>query len=278
MPKSSLLQKIMVVMVVLAGMMPVVFFASIEMGIAEPTTPAPTPGAATGVDRFVDNIAFGVGERLSFDVNYGFINAGTASLEVLRLIEYEGRPSYQIVSRAQSNSFFSTFFKVDDRIESIIDAVGLFSWRFEKSLREGNYRADRQYAFDQRNHFTVYKDDTIAVEPCVQDALSSLYFVRTQPLEVGKSVFVPVFIDGRKMDMEVKVHRTEQITVGAGTFDCLVVEPMTSSVGVFKNEGKLTVWLTNDRLRMPVLMKSKVLVGSISAELTDFTLGEIGNF
>lgn len=95
---------------------------------------------------------------------------------------------------------------------------------------------------------------------------------------MGKSIFVPVFVDGRKMDMEVKVYRTERVTVAAGTFDCLVVEPMTSSVGVFKNEGRLTVWLTNDRLRMPVLMKSKVLVGSISAELTDFSLGEIGEF
>lgn len=278
MPKSSLLQKVMVVLVVIAGMIPVLFFASIEVGIAEPTNPPPLPNALDGVDRYVDNVAFGAGENLSFDVNYGFINAGTASLEVTRLIEYEGRPSYQIISRAQSNSFFSTFFPVDDRIESIIDAVGIFSWRFEKNLREGNYRADRQYSFDQRNHFTVYKDDTIAVEPYVQDALSSLYYVRTQPLEVGKSVFLPVFVDGRKMDMEVKVHRTEQITVAAGTFDCLVVEPMTSSVGVFKNEGKLTVWLTDDRLRMPVLMKSKVLVGSISAELTDYSLGEIGEF
>lgn len=278
MPRSSLLQKIMVVLVVVAGMVPVLFFASIEMGIAEPTTPVPAPGQSNGVDRYVDNIAFGVGERLQFNINYGFINAGTATLEVNRLIEYESRPSYQIISRAQSNSFFSTFFRVDDRIESIIDAVGIFSWRFEKNLREGNYRADRQYSFDQRRHFTVYKEDTIEVEPYVQDALSSLYFTRTQPLEVGKSIFVPVFVDGRKMDMEVKVYRTERVTVAAGTFDCLVVEPMTSSVGVFKNEGRLTVWLTNDRLRMPVLMKSKVLVGSISAELTDFSLGEIGEF
>jgi hypothetical protein len=278
MPRSNLLQKAVVVLVVLVGMIPVLFFASIEIGIAEPTDPDPRMEQRGAFDRYVDNVAFGVGEKFEFDVNYGFINAGTASLEVARLIEYQGRPSYQLISRAQSNSFFSTFFKVEDRIESIMDAVGLFSWRFEKNLREGNYRADREYVFHQRRNFTVYEGDTIEVEPYVQDALSTMYYVRTQDLKVGESVFLPVFIDGRKLDMEVKVHKTEEITVPAGTFDCLVVEPLTSSVGVFKNEGRLTVWLTNDRLKMPVLMKSKVVVGSISAELTDYTLGEIGDF
>ena len=56
-------------------------------------------------------------------------------MEVARLVEYADRPCYQIKTRAQSNSFFSTFFKVDDRVESIMDAIGLFSWRFEKNLR-----------------------------------------------------------------------------------------------------------------------------------------------
>ena len=80
------------------------------------------------------------------------------------------------------------------------------------------------------------------------------------------------------MQLEVRVLREETVTVEAGTFDCLVVEPITQSVGLFKHEGNLTVWLTNDRLRMPVLMKSKLLFGSISVELTDFELGTLEEF
>ena len=199
-------------------------------------------------------------------------------MEVTRLIEYENRPCYQIVTRANSNSFFSSFYKVDDRVESIIDALGIFSWRFEKKLREGNYQAHRVYTFDQRNNIAYYKDDTITVPAFVQDALSVLYYVRTQDLEVGKSVFVDNFTDGKLYPLEVKVLEKETITVEAGSFDCIVVEPLMQSVGVFKHEGKLKVWLTDDRLKMPVLMKSKVLVGSVSAELTDYQLGDIESF
>jgi hypothetical protein len=252
----------------------------VELGIAQAASSNPPENVIKSdpLDREVDNIAFGLHEKLSFDINYGFINAGTASMEVARLIEYQNRPCYQIVTRARSNSFFSTFYEVDDRVESIIDAIGVFSWRFEKDLKEGNYRANRVSEIDQRHMLAFYKDDTLQVPMFSQDALSVLYYVRTQKLEVGKSLFVDNFTEGKLYPLEVKVLKRETITVDAGTFDCLVVEPLLKSVGVFKHEGQLRVWLTDDRIKMPVLMKSKILVGSISAELTDYELGEIDIF
>lgn len=281
MPRSSKLYTFMLLALVGAGAFPLVYFVSVETGIAQAAVDSTE---ATSVDstefgRYIENVAFGVGERLEFDINYGFINAGSAVMEATRLVEFEGRPCYQIVTTANSNKFFSSFYTVDDRVESIMDAVGLFSWHFEKRLREGNYRSERMHRIDQRNHVAYYNDkDTIEVTPFIQDALSALYYIRTQNLEPGKSVFVDNFTDGKRYPLEVKVHRRERITVKAGTFDCLVVEPLMRSVGVFKHEGKLTVYLTDDLVKLPVLMKSKVLVGSISAELTDYHLGELELF
>ena len=281
MPHRTVLHKIVLGLVIFAGLVPLVYFVSVETGlsIAVAEEAIPDEAAVTGaIDRYVENVAFGVGERLFFDINYGFINAGTASMEIPRLVEFNGRPSYQIVTRAESNKLFSTFFKVDDRVESIMDAIGLFSWRFDKRLHEGNYRSHRQYEFDQKNHTVAYKGDTIEVPPYVQDALSVLYYVRTLDLKVGNSYFVDNFTDGRQMPLEVKVLRRERVKVPAGTFDCVVVEPLVNAVGVFKHEGRLQVYLTDDRMKMPVLMKSKVIVGSITAEMTGYELGDIEVF
>ena len=280
MPKKSVFQKLILAIVVFIGLAPMGYFSVVELGIAEASTETDSMEVrpALPFDRFVDNVAFGVGEKLTFDIKYGFITAGTATMEVIRLIEYENRPCFQIVTTALSNSFFSSIFRVEDRVESIVDATGLYSWRFEKRLREGNYRSDRMYALDQRNNLVIYKGDTIETAPFVQDALSSLYYVRTQPLEVGRSVFVDNFVDGKSFAMEVKVIDKEKISIDAGTFDCFVVEPLMQSAGVFKHEGRLTVWLTDDALRMPVMMKSKVIVGSIVAELVDYELGRIDEF
>jgi len=272
--------KVSITALVLIGLLPIGYFSFRELAVSNVTADSATLDT-TGVapfDRFVENLAFGIGERFNFEVKYGFISAGTASMEVLALIEYQGRPCYQVATTARSNSFFSSFYRVEDRVESIIDASGLFPWRFEKHLREGSYSSDRQYDIDQIARRVIYKNDTLELAPYVQDALSTLYYVRTQPLEVGKSFFLDNFIDGKSYHLEVKVLKREAVTVEAGTFDCLVVEPITQSVGLFKHEGQLKVWLTDDRLRMPVLMKSKVMIGSIAVELVDYQLGTLEEF
>jgi len=279
MHSRSILRTTVLVLLVLIGAFPLFYFVSVEIGIAQASEDSGEVGEGiNSFDRFMENDAFGVNEKLTFDINYGFINAGVATMEVARLIEYENRPCYQVITRAKSNSFFSTFYKVDDRVESIIDAVGIFTWRFEKSLREGSYRSDQTYSFDQRSSVVYYRDDTLTTPSFVQDAVSVLYFVRTQKLEPGMSLSVDNFTDGKLYPLEVKVLKRDRVTVKAGTFDCLVVEPLLKTVGIFKHKGKLKVWLTDDRLKMPVLMKSKILVGSITAELTDYHLGDVEVF
>jgi hypothetical protein len=279
---GTVFKHIVIFCIIACGLVPLGYFLKVQYGVAQDTADMAIPDSEYDVpdeiSRRVDNIAFGVGEYLQFDLNYGFINAGSAAMEVRDLIEYNGRPAYQLVTTAQSNKFFSSFYQVRDRVESIFDAIGLFPWRFDKQLREGNYRSHRQYEFDQINHSVVYKGDTIEVAPYVQDALSVLYFARTQELEVGKSIYVDNFTDGKKYPLEVRVLKKEKIKVKAGEFECLVVEPLMQSAGIFKHEGRLTVWLTDDRVRLPVMMKSKVVVGSITAELTEYRLGSLEQF
>lgn len=219
-------------------------------------------------------VAFGPGEKLVFSVQYGLITAGEATLEVDTSVkEREGRPTYHIVSTAASSPVFSKFFKVRDRVESFMDTLELRSVRFEKHLREGNYRKDLLLIFDQERHtVTIDGDRRCDVEPNVQDILSSLYFVRTLPLEPGRSVYLPNHDNGKNYPLEVRVEGRERVTVDAGIFDCVVVEPILLGEAVFKQNGRVKVWMTDDVLHMPVLLKSKVFVGAIAGVLTRFEL------
>jgi len=271
-------KKIIIIISALAILTASVYFSGLLHGFAAAQANPQEAESDPSFDRFIENVAFGLGERLSFDIGYGFINAGSAVMEVPELIEFNGRPCYLVRSTANSNKFFSSFYRVEDRVESILDAQGIFSWRFEKVLQEGNYHAEKSYHFDQINHKALYGDDTLDVAEYVQDALSILYFARTQDLKIGQSIFINNFTDGKNYPMEVKVIGKETVRVKAGKFDCIVVEPLLMTAGIFKHEGTLKVWLTDDRLRLPVLMKSRVLVGSISAELTDYKLGKILDF
>jgi len=228
--------------------------------------------------RVAPNRSFGVGERLEFSITYGPIVAGEAVMVIEEITKYNDHKCFRLVSTAKSNKLFSVFFKVDDRVESLMDVYGLFSLHFEKHLREGKYRADRYVDFDQKQHLAFADGDTIPIQEYVQDALSSLYYVRTLNLRVGNSVFVENHSDKKNYSLEVKVLRREKVRVPAGEFDCLVIEPMLRASGIFKHTGKLTVWLTDDRFKIPVLMKSKVAVGSIASKLKEYTLGKIGKY
>jgi len=219
-------------------------------------------------------VGFGLGEQLIFDVQYGLINAGEATLEIRNIASIDSVDCYRVVSDARTNKFFSKIFKVRDRFESYIDTTRLTSRRYEKHLREGKFKRDVSVVFDQDRHVARYSDREVPIPPRAQDVLSALYYVRTLPLEVGQSVFLANHTDGKNYPLVVKVHRRETVTVGAGTFNCLVVEPILRGPGLFTQKGRLTVWLTDDRYRVPVLMKSKVIIGHVAAVLKEMKLAD----
>jgi len=216
------------------------------------------------------HVGFGAGEKLVFSVQYGLITAGEATLEVRNIATVQGRPCYRIVSDARTNDFFSKFYEVRDRYESCMDTTELYTLRYEKHLREGKFKRDETVEFDQGGHRAIYKDKTVPIPPRVQDVLSAMYYVRTLPLEPGQQVAIANHTDGKNYPLVVKVLGRERIKVDAGEFDCLVVEPILRGPGVFTQKGRLTVWLTDDDVRMPVLMKSKVVIGHVAAVLKSY--------
>lgn len=215
------------------------------------------------------------GEYLKFSVRYGFISAGDAILEIPDVRQWHGRPVYTLVARAESNKFFSAFYKVRNRIESFWDTTGYFSRRFYENRREGGYREQTEILFDYDRGEAIYPKDgqAVAIPPQCQDALSSFYFTRTQALPLGGSVIFDYHASHKSQPIEVRVLGRQRVETPAGTFNCVVIEPILKAGGIFKNQGRLVIWMTDDDRRMPVMMKSKVTIGSISVVLTEAKRG-----
>ncbi|GAB4366846.1 MAG: hypothetical protein Kow0042_07060 [Calditrichia bacterium] len=236
------------------------------------------------LNRIVPNEAFRVGEKLSFVVRYGFLHAGTALMEVKEVVPIRNRKAYRIVSTAQSNRTFDFIFKVRDRVESYLDTAGLFSWKFVKMLREGGYKFDLLVDYDQHygkayvqairyydeEPLRVKKNEVLTVDipPYVLDILSSFYYVRTQNLRIGDPIYLSNHDNKQVYDLKVLIQTREIVQVKAGKFRCIKVQPVLKGEAIFKQEGKLWVWLTDDQYKIPVQMKSAVFIGSITTELT----------
>lgn len=217
--------------------------------------------------RKVENNAFKVGEHLVFEIAYKFVKAGTATMSIPDTQYVHGRPCYHIVTTARSNKTVDVFYKVRDRIETFVDMEGLFPWKFSKHIREGRYKANRYIEYDQVNQKAIYKKDTVDVPEYVQGILSAFYYVRTLPLKVGESFDIDNFGDGKLYPLKILVHKKQKVKTPAGEFKCIVVEPILREEGIFKKQGRMAIWMTDDERRMPVLLKSKIPIGSIDVRL-----------
>jgi hypothetical protein len=216
---------------------------------------------------------FGVGEEFVFSVDYGLVNAGDATLSVVGMVEIDGHRCYRIESTASSNRFFSGFYRVRDKVVSYVDAEGLFSRYFMKRLREGSYRKTEELVFDHEAGIARdHRGREYEIPHGVHDPLSAFYHVRTLDLEVGRDVFLTAHESDDTYELRVIVHRQEAVETDLGTFDCFVIQPIMLGEGIFKSEGDLMIYMTADERRIPVLMTTKLPVGSVSATLQDFTL------
>jgi len=218
-------------------------------------------------------VPFRIGETFKYSVNWGNINAGSATMKIEDIIEYQGHEVYQVIVEAKSNKFFSVFYRVRDKLESLIDVKGLFSRRYWTKQDEGNKKRERKYEFDQENNIVNYKDKTYYIRYGIQDEVSAIFHVRTLDLQVGTPVYVDIFAKRKNWQVKCNVLRTEKIKVPAGKFDTILVEPELRFDGVMK-KGKVKVWFTNDERRIPVQVKSKIVIGAITMKLESYRAGE----
>ena len=222
---------------------------------------------------------FQPGEKLTFQLRWGFIPAGEAVLKVLPIETMNGVESYHFVMLARTNSFVDLFYKVRDRIDAYTDVEITHSILYKKKQREGRTNRDVIVNFDWGKVEAQYsnsgeKKKPISILPGSFDPLSVLYAFRLHDLKGNTEIEIPV-TDGKKSVTGIaKITRREKIKLAGGTYDTYVVEPELRHIGgVFEKskEAKLQIWITADERRIPVRIKSKVVVGSFVAELIDCT-------
>ncbi len=224
--------------------------------------------------RTLENHAFGVGERLTFDVSYGFITAGEAVMAIPSYAEIMGRRCYRVEFNVNSLPSFSWVYKVDDHYLTFIDVQSIAPLRFEQHVREGSYARDFSADFDQVNHIARTTEGQHPIPPYVHDIMSAFYYFRVLDLHDAKTgdIFtLHNFYKDTTYDLGVRILGRQELEVTAGTFNTIVVEPLVKEGGLFKSEGRIVIWLTDDDLKVPIRVNTKVVIGSIDTELRSYS-------
>ncbi len=210
-------------------------------------------------------VPFAIGERLEYDVKFGSIKVGSGSMEVQDLADIRGVTTWHTVFRITGGI---PLYRVNDRYESWFDVRTLSSRRFHQDIDEGSYERKRRYEFF--NERGMYQENDKPEQATVESPLddgSFLYYVRTIPLEVGKEYTISRYFNPASNPVTIKVLRRETVNVPAGSFNAVVLQPTFRTKGIFSENGKAEVWITDDDRRMMVQMKSKLSIGSLNLYL-----------
>jgi hypothetical protein len=233
-----------------------------------PTDLAAQSDGAAHVGRA--QVPFGVGERLDYEVRLSGIRVGGGFMEVSKMDSIRGREAWHTSFGIRGGL---AFYRVNDRYESWFDTRSLASLRYHQQIDEGSY--------ERESRFEIYPDRRIFVDakgveqPTAENPLddgSFLYFLRTIPLEVGKEYAFDRYFRLDRNPVRIKVLRRERVSVPAGTFDAVVVQPIIKTKGIFSENGRAEVWLSDDEHRIMLQMKSRFSRFSLNLFLKSFRL------
>jgi hypothetical protein len=214
------------------------------------------------------------GERLVFSLSWLNIPAGTTVAEVEPAADFQGRKILRLSVITASNKAIDIFYKVRDSIFSYVFADNLASHMFVVHQREGSYRGDKEIVFDYDEKKAIFTKNgevsTLDIPGFVSDSLSAFYYFRTKELVVGKPITIDVFDDKKLWQVEVHILSKERLETPAGVFDTILIKPLLKFEGIFQRKGDVYIWVTDDSLRMPVRMRSEIVIGSIYADLIQY--------
>ncbi|MFW5857146.1 MAG: DUF3108 domain-containing protein [Planctomycetota bacterium] len=214
-----------------------------------------------------------LGERLTYLIKYKGIPAGQAVFSVKRVTKTQSQRAYYLTLETESNDAISMLYPVRDKVKSYVSAETGHSLLFQRTLSEGDYRADDSLEFDYEQNLQYYRavdydgnEHTRREKPPrpipghVQDPLSVLYYLRHFPLAVGESQRVLIGTRKRTNVLKVTALREEEVTIpGVGVFDANVIRLANGEEGteydaeVFVSSGDITLWVEK-HTNMPLIL------------------------
>jgi len=224
----------------------------------------------------VNNFSFRSGEVITFKIFYNvvgiYVDAGTASFttEIDRLND---KPVYHITGLGSSNPSYDWIFRVRDRYETYIDTTSLKPYKFIRHVEEGKYRKDEIVQFDHDEKKAITTKGTYPISECMQDVLSSIYYARNLDFsshKVGEKIPFSMFLDNEVHNIYIRYLGKEVVKTKYGKFRAIKFKPMLIGGTIFTGGELMTVWVSDDKNRIPLRIESPITVGSVKVDMMGY--------
>ena len=240
--------------------------------------PALGPGDAV---RSVPQSSFGRGETIKYTVHYGLINGGEATVETGGSLErVNDRPCYKATVSGKTTGSFDFFLRIRDQWRAYIDTTSILPLRAQRDIAEKNYRKKETVDFDHRHDMAEVVDhshenahSTVKVANNTLELVSGFYYLRTinfDRMKVGDVVRMPGYFDGDNFILDVVYKGREVVETKAGDVRAFKLVPKMPNNKLFRGENAISVYLSDDRNKIPVLFQAEMFVGTVKVDMVRY--------
>ncbi len=219
---------------------------------------------------------FKIGEQLEYRIYFqslltGKLSAGNGTITVEEASKFNSEDVVSIQIKGKTKGFIQFFYKVKDRFRSYFDVKNKRPIAFIKDVKEGSYTKYDSVIFNYEQLKAFGSYDTTNISSQLTDVASVMYYVREldfEPLTIGKTYQIPIFMDDEIFYSTIKFIGYKNIKTKNKTYyNCIGFIPSASTESFFEKEELGTVWFSNDKNRLPVLVESELQLGFIKLEL-----------
>jgi Protein of unknown function (DUF3108) len=229
------------------------------------------------IDPTLLPIGYSGREVLHYDVSWtGGIKIGELHLEVNRLEgtadEFEIRATV-----TTKNGAVDLIYPIKDLHVTKVRGPKRLPYHYEIWQKEGyRYRAHRVLQYNQEGGEIVYMknnklEGVFKIDGETNNEFSSFFNSRLMDFPLGGGFIVPTFADKKRVEVMVNAiseQLLEETLLGA--VRTVEIMPVMTFKGLYDKRGDTVIWYTNDECRVPVLINSKIIIGSLTAELAAY--------
>ncbi|MBP5420193.1 MAG: DUF3108 domain-containing protein [Bacteroidales bacterium] len=224
--------------------------------------------------RYKVNTAFAPGERLVYDLKYGFAKGGELDVQLgLDPIGYGYL--FHAVAHCYTTGIIKKAVYVDDIYESLFDISTGEPVKSIRNVTENNYRRYNEVLFC-KDSTVIYslKSGRHTVPEQVFDIVSAFYYARRfvfdRKFEKNESMNLYTWFNEDLYLIKLRYKKTERIRTKFGKIECLKFVPVIDNDSPFKDEEGMEAWFTNDGNFVPVKIVIDLPISHVKAELKSF--------
>ncbi|GLU56744.1 DUF3108 domain-containing protein [Dyadobacter frigoris] len=226
-------------------------------------------------NRIIVNKSFSFGEKVEYRVHYGFINAAEARVEIARNLSIvNNHPCYKINVTGRTVGAFDLITRVRDNWRSYVDTLAIVPHMFYQSIQENKYRKEETIVFnhdkDQATSTIKEETKTFNTPNNINDIISGYFFLRTinfEKIALGEVIEIPTFFDGEVYKLRIKYAGKDVIKTKFGKIKVLKLNPLIPDNKLFKGEGAVKLWVSDDVNKIPLKAEVELAIGSLEMDI-----------